>query len=173
VAGSRIASQFELRIAGDGRQRTDLEAFCRRHALSNVRFMGWLSQAELADLHRRALFAVVPSKWYEVFCLAVLEAQAYGKAVIGANIGGIPELIEEGRTGLLFEAGNARELRLRIERLLADRDETIQMGMRARGVLEKRHTDERQHQMLIEVYERARELRRGRPGAVAMVGNGN
>lgn len=162
VAGSEIASRVELRIAGDGRERAELEEFCRRRGLSNVRFLGWLSQAELADLHRRALFAVVPSRWYEVFCLAVLEAHAYGKAVIGANIGGIPELIQEGRTGLLFEAGNSRDLRAKIEHLLESPEETMQMGLRARELLEQDYTDERQIQALLGAYDRARESRHER-----------
>jgi glycosyltransferase involved in cell wall biosynthesis len=172
VAGSEMASRVELRIAGDGRERPELEEFCRRRGMSNVRFLGWLSQAELAELHRDALFAVVPSRWYEVFCLAVLEAQAYGKAVIGANIGGIPELIEEGKTGLLFEAGNAHDLRSKIERLLASPDGAVQMGMRARDLVEQKYTDERQIGALLAAYDRARELRHGDQVEATSAGGG-
>jgi glycosyltransferase involved in cell wall biosynthesis len=160
LSGSEIASKFELRIAGEGRRRKDLERYCRQQGLTNVRFLGWLSQEELADLHRGALFAVVPSIWYEVFSLAVLEAQAYGKAVIGANIGAIPELIDEGRTGLLFEPGNAADLRSRIEHLLTDPGLAQQMGRAAREDVVRDWTPERQYSQLMSVYDRALESRR-------------
>jgi glycosyltransferase involved in cell wall biosynthesis len=167
VAGSESAARFELRIAGEGRRRKSLEDYCRKKGLGNVRFLGWLPQDELAELHRGALFAVVPSIWYEVFSLAVLEAQAYGKAVIGAAIGGIPELIEEGRTGLLFEAGNVVQLRSRIEQLLTDPQQAAAMGRAARAVVEQTCTPERQYTRLMAVYERAIETRREKLEAVA------
>ncbi len=160
IAGSEIASRFELRIAGEGKQRAELEAFCRSNGLNNVRFLGWLSQGELGELHQNALFAVVPSQWYEVFSLAVFEAQAYAKAVVGARIGGIPELIEEGRTGLLFEAGNPDDLRSKIEWLLLNPQRAEEMGKSAREVLEKRCAPEIQYRSLMEVYDRARDAHR-------------
>jgi glycosyltransferase involved in cell wall biosynthesis len=162
VAGSALARGVELRIAGEGSRRVALEKYARSRGLHNVRFLGWLAQDELADLRRGAMFAVVPSRWYEVFGLAVVEAQAFGKAVIGARIGGIPELIEEGRTGLLFEPGDATDLRLKIEYLLSDPDRTAQMGACARQLLEHRYTEERQYRMLMDVYELAREMRDAR-----------
>ncbi len=170
IAGSEIASRFELRIAGEGRRRKYLEEYCRKHGLTNVRFLGWLEQDELAELHRGALFAVVPSIWYEVFSLAVLEAQAYGKAVIGANIGGIPELIDEGRTGLLFESGKAAELRARIEQLLTNPEQAREMGRNAREVVEITCTPERQYSQLMAVYDRALESRREKLEMAAVAG---
>jgi glycosyltransferase involved in cell wall biosynthesis len=160
IAGSELASRFELRIAGEGRRREALERFCRDNGLTHVRFLGWLPQDELAELHRGALFAVVPSIWYEVFSLAVLEAQAHGKAVIGANIGAIPELIEDGRTGLLFEAGSAAELRARIEQLLSRPEQARAMGRAARELVVRDWTPDRQYEALMSVYDRALESRR-------------
>jgi glycosyltransferase involved in cell wall biosynthesis len=162
IAGSEVASRFELKIAGDGRRRADLEEWCRKHGLTNVTFLGWQDQDSLAELHRGALFAVVPSIWYEVFSLAVLEAQAYGKAVVGANIGGIPELIDEGRTGLLFEAGNVGELRSRIEQLIANPEQAANMGSAARESVERNCTADQQYRRLMAVYEEAIERRQAR-----------
>jgi glycosyltransferase involved in cell wall biosynthesis len=164
VAGSEIASRFELRIAGDGRRREALERYCRENGLANVRFLGWLPQEELAELHRGALFAVVPSIWYEVFSLAVLEAQAYGKAAIGANVGAIPELIENGRTGLLFEPGSVAQLRSKIEQLLSNPEQASEMGRAARATVEREWAPERQYGRLLAVYEQALEARRERVG---------
>ena len=65
-----------------------------------------------------------PSQWYENCPFSVMESQLYGTPVLGADIGGIPELIEPGRTGELFESGNAAQLKERIRGLWADRDLT-------------------------------------------------
>jgi glycosyltransferase involved in cell wall biosynthesis len=167
MAGSEIASHFELRIAGEGRRRKALESYCREKGLANVRFLGWLPQDELAELHRGALFVVVPSIWYENSPLSVLEAHAYGTAVIGADIGGIPELIARGRTGLLFEAGNAAELQCRLEELLTNPERAVEMGRAGRDVVEQTCAPERQYTQLMAVYDRAIERRREKLEAAA------
>ena len=67
----------------------------------------------------RAAVVVVPSEWYENCPMSVLEAMAYGKPVVGSRMGGIPELVEDGKTGLLFEAGNVNELTSVLDRLMS------------------------------------------------------
>ena len=167
MVGSEVASRFELRIAGEGSRRRALESYCREKGLTNVRFLGWLPQDELAEVHRGALFVVVPSIWYENSPLSVLEAHAYGTAVIGADIGGIPELIEEGRTGLLFEAGNAAELRCRLEELLTNPEWAAEMGRAGRDAVEQTCAPERQYTQLMAVYDGAIERRREKVEAAA------
>src|SRR5699024_11011640 len=65
-----------------------------------------------------------PSEWYENCPFSVMESQMYGTPVLGADIGGIPELIEVGKTGELFESGNAAELKKKIQKLWSDRELT-------------------------------------------------
>ena len=85
----------------------------------NIEFLGYKTGNDLSELIRQASFVIVPSEWYENNPLTILEAYSHGKPVIGSSIGGIPEIIEEGKTGFLFEAGNEAQL---VERLLkADR----------------------------------------------------
>jgi glycosyltransferase involved in cell wall biosynthesis len=62
---------------------------------------------------------VLPSEWYENAPMSILESYASGKPIIGANIGGIPEMIEEGRTGWCFESGNIEELAIVLSRVKA------------------------------------------------------
>jgi glycosyltransferase involved in cell wall biosynthesis len=76
----------------------------------NIEFLGYKSGHELSELIRHAGFVIVPSEWYENNPLTILEAYSHGKPVIGSRIGGIPEIIEEGVTGFLFEAGNQSQL---------------------------------------------------------------
>lgn len=76
----------------------------------NIRNAGFLNGDELKNTISNARFSVYPSEWYENCPFSVMESQMYGTPVIGADIGGIPELIKNGKTGLLFQAGNADDL---------------------------------------------------------------
>jgi glycosyltransferase involved in cell wall biosynthesis len=77
---------------------------------TNIEFLGYKSGEELWNLVRNASFIIVPSECYENNPLTILEAYAHGKPVIGAHIGGIPELIENGKTGFLFKPGDKNQL---------------------------------------------------------------
>ena len=161
---SQVARRFELRIAGDGEQRADLEASAQ--GMDHVRFLGWQSPEEVGSLLRGAMFSVVPSQWYENAPLTIYEAYAYGKPVIASRIGGIPELVEEGRTGLLFEPGDAQDLQQKIDYLLTHPELAVEMGGNARKLAEESYGPDRHYQQLMEVYGRAQECK-GRRTTVA------
>lgn len=90
--------------------------------IPNIREVGFKQGEELHTLIAQAAFAVYPSEWYENGPFSVMEAQALGTPVVGADIGGIPELIAEGRTGEVFESGNADALQEKIESLWKDKE---------------------------------------------------
>ena len=77
--------------------------------------MGYKQWSEIKELVGCARFSVIPSEWYENNPLSVIEAQCLGTPVLGARIGGIPELIEEGESGMLFESKNMVDLKKKIE----------------------------------------------------------
>ena len=79
--------------------------------IPNVKNVGFQTGEALETLIREARFTVYPSEWYENCPFSVMESQMYGTPVLGANIGGIPELIQPGKTGELFESGNAVSLK--------------------------------------------------------------
>ena len=87
--------------------------------VANIKNVGFQRGEALEKLIREALFTIYPSEWYENCPFSVMESQMYGTPVLGADIGGIPELIEPGKTGLLFESGNAADLKQKIETLYA------------------------------------------------------
>jgi len=147
-------SQLEVRIAGDGEMREQLEQQCARQRFDNVRFLGRLESNGLAATLQDAMFVVVPSEWYENAPMSVLEAYAYGKPVIGARIGGIPELIEDGSTGLLFEPGDAAGLRAKVERLLANPALVEEMGRNARPFVERNFGPQQHYERLMAIYAR-------------------
>lgn len=90
--------------------------------LKNAKNVGFQTGEALERLIREAQFSVYPSEWYENCPFSVMESQMYGTPVLGANIGGIPELIQNGQTGELYESGNAEELKGKIQQLWENRD---------------------------------------------------
>lgn len=83
----------------------------------NIKNVGFQTGESLETLIREARFSIYPSEWYENCPFSVMESQMYGTPVLGSNIGGIPELIQEDKTGELFESGNQKELKFAIEKL--------------------------------------------------------
>lgn len=92
-----------------------LEEECKR--VDNIDCVGFKSGNELNKLVKNALFSIVASEWYENCPMSIIESKALGTPVIGSNLGGIPELIDENKTGLIFEAGNKEQLKEKIKTL--------------------------------------------------------
>lgn len=91
------------------------------NGIPNIKNIGFQKGADLEELIRNAQFSIYPSEWYENCPFSVMESQMYGTPVLGAAIGGIPELIEVGKTGELFGSGNAAELKEKIQKLWTER----------------------------------------------------
>ncbi len=98
---------------------------------------------------------VIPSQWYENYPRSVIEAFALGKPVIGSRIGGIPELVRDGETGLTFEPGNAEDLRAKVKLLISNPDMVSEMGRTARRFVEEKLNPEIHYQGLMKIYELA------------------
>ncbi len=87
----------------------------------NAEYVGFKTGEELQGLIAGAAVSVYPSEWYENCPFSVIESQMYLTPVIASRMGGIPELVQEGKTGELFEAGNADDLERKIRKLVDDR----------------------------------------------------
>lgn len=90
--------------------------------IPNIKDVGFQTGEDLIRLIAEAKFSICPSEWYENCPLSVMESQKYGTPVIGARIGGIPELVIDRENGLLFESGNADDLAEKIQELWFDED---------------------------------------------------
>ncbi|MFH0808985.1 MAG: glycosyltransferase [Pseudomonadota bacterium] len=142
-----------LLIVGDGPERQKLREAAA--SLEDREFAGYLQGSALRETIRQALAVVVPSVWYENAPLAVLEAMACGKPVIGARIGGISEMIDDAETGYLFEPGNAADLVDKLSRLLGlPRAQLAAMGAAARRKAEVHYSPEAHLSGLLGLYER-------------------
>ena len=102
--------EIKFKFAGKG----DDNILAKIKQLDNVEELGFLSGDTLDNVISNAKASIYPSEWYENCPFSVIESQILGTPVIGANIGGIPELVDNGYTGFLFEAGNKEDLKQKI-----------------------------------------------------------
>lgn len=107
-----IQLPYKLKVIGDGPLKDYLQLKAKG---SNIEFVGYKKWSEIKELVGMAKFIVVPSEWYENNPLSVIESFCLGTPVLGARIGGIPELIVEGENGLLFEFKNVEDLKSKID----------------------------------------------------------
>ena len=105
---------YRLKVVGGGPMDEELK-IKNEELGGNVEFLGFKQWEDIKEIVGRARFAVVPSEWYENNPLSVIEAECLGTPVLGARIGGIPELLGEGASGMTFESGNAADLQAKIE----------------------------------------------------------
>lgn len=153
LRAAAAAPEVKLKIAGAGPLDEELKATAREIGLDNVEFVGHSTGDDLRGLFSRALFVVVPSECHENSPLTIYEALAYGKAVVGSSMGGIPELIAEGETGLVFEAGDHEALARCLVDLWADPHRAIEMGRRGRARAESRYAPDAHYRRIREIYE--------------------
>jgi glycosyltransferase involved in cell wall biosynthesis len=107
-------NDYTLKIAGKGPLFDELK---EKHESDKIIFLGYLNSEEVINVIEKAHFSVIPSEWYENNPLSVIESLCLGTPVLGANVGGIPELIEKGVNGLLFESTNVNDLKEKIEQM--------------------------------------------------------
>lgn len=109
-----VPGAASLSVAGTG--KGDYVNFLRQqYEGPHIHFLGLVSPRELFD---RIDVLIVPSLWHEALGLVILEAYSFGVPVIAARRGGIPEVVDEGKTGFLFEPSQSEELREKIARFL-------------------------------------------------------
>lgn len=138
---------FNLKVVGDGPLREELEGLARDK--SNIEFLGFNDWAGVKDVVGHAKFVVSPSVWFENNPLSVLEAKCLGTPVLGADIGGIPELIRLG-SGMTFESSNVAEL---AEKLCAMWTASFDYDAIARES-QLEYSAERYYDRLMEIYKR-------------------
>jgi len=102
--------------------------------IPNINNVGFKTGVELELLIKEARFSIYPSEWYENCPFSVMESQMYGTPVLGANIGGIPELIQVGKTGELFKSSNKGDLKQKISNLWNNPKKVEQYGRNCKDI---------------------------------------
>ena len=115
-------------------------------------YLGFQSLEVILTEMRKAQYLIVPSTWYENFPRTIVEAFASGLPVIASRVGALAEIIEDARTGLLFEVGNASDLAQKISWAESHPEEMIRMGIAARAEFEAKYTPEHNYEILMNIY---------------------
>ena len=140
-------------VVGDGPDRAKLEA--RARTMTNVRVVGPAWGDDLAEWLHGARAVVVPSLWHENFPYVIMQAFAASNPVIGAERGGIPELVNAGTHGWTYEATDAVRLAALMREVAQAPDSTIaEMGRSAKEYVTHEFTDEAIYQRLQAIYGR-------------------
>lgn len=130
-----------LKLVGAGPQQSALEEMAREFGLiGQVEFAGRLSQTDLARSIRQAVAVIMPSRFQEPAPLVAVEVSMAGVPIIGARIGGIPDVVEDGKTGLLFEPEDAADLAQKIKSVMDTPDLAERMGNAARRRAKERYS---------------------------------
>jgi glycosyltransferase involved in cell wall biosynthesis len=153
AAADLLARDFpavEFQVVGDGPRRAALEALVRSRRLENrISFLG--HRDDVGRLLREASIFVLPSR-SEAFPNGAIEAMAAGLPVVASAVGGLLDLIEHGRTGLLVEPGNPNALADALRGLLTNRTAGARIGERARAHVEQRYSFERMVKAFEDLY---------------------
>jgi glycosyltransferase involved in cell wall biosynthesis len=121
-----------LKIAGTGAYFEEMSAYLKSRNIKNVEILGFQDKKAVFELTMQAAFVVCPSEWYENYPYSVIESLLFSKPVVGAEIGGIPELVLDGKTGFLHKPGDSQDLQRKILQLWENDELVVNLGIEAR-----------------------------------------
>lgn len=145
-------NKIKLKIIGKGHLEGGLKRYVSENNISCVEFLGYVQGNRRLAILQKARFNIIASKCYENFPMSALESFSMGIPVIASRIGGLSELIEDGKNGLLFEPGNAHDLTEKIEYLYKNPDKALEMGEYAHKCAEKKYNQEAHYSRLTSIY---------------------
>jgi glycosyltransferase involved in cell wall biosynthesis len=149
----RVPESVFVLAGPDFGERAHLAAYVRTYGLDEqVVFAGELSRQELLGLYKRASVLVLPTR-YEAFGIVLIEAMACGIPVLASRVAAVPEVVDDGETGMLFTVDDARDLAVGATALLRDDGLRRQMGAHGRALVEREFTLNRQLTRLEDIYE--------------------
>jgi glycosyltransferase involved in cell wall biosynthesis len=142
-----------LKIVGDGPLRILVESSQAENP--DIKWLGFQTRENVIELMKRATMLVLASEWYENMPVTLLEAFMCGLPVIASRLGGMAEMIEHEKTGLLFAPGDPAELSKNVQRLWADVNLRVQISRAARRTYEMKYTPAANYDQLISIYHQA------------------
>ena len=152
--GNENLENVKLYIAGDGPERENVENTIKVNKLENkIILLGYLNQKDLREYTRKCRFLVIPSIWYENGPYSVIETQAIGKAIIGANIGGIPEMVLDNQNGLTYKFDDIKELEVKMKELLENKELADKFGKSAKVFACKEYNPDLYYEKIEKIYK--------------------
>ena len=140
---------MKLVIVGDGVDRQSLEALAKE---TDFEFVGQKPSEEARRIVGESKSLVSPSECWETFGLAAVEALSEGVPPVVSDVGALPDVVQDGRFGEVFEAGNAEALAAAIKRLIS-RPDYDEICVAAKREAETKYSEEANYRQLMEIYE--------------------
>jgi glycosyltransferase involved in cell wall biosynthesis len=147
------STDIPLLVIGGGPERVHLEAEARQRNLTSVVFKGLMPRSETIKLIGDARFLVFSSEWYENFPLTIVESFARGVPVICSRLGAMEEIVDDGRNGIHFTAGDPEDLAAKVGWAWNHVTQMRAIGQAARREYESKYTADRNYEQLMEIYE--------------------
>lgn len=145
----------KLYIAGEGPEKETIEKIIKENNLEDrIKLLGFLNADQMKDTIRKCKFVIVPSIWYENCPYSVMETLAIGKPVIGANIGGIPELVKNEQSGLTYKYDDIDELANKMETLFNNEDLVSKYGVNAKKQANELYGKDIYYKNIMNIYEK-------------------
>jgi glycosyltransferase involved in cell wall biosynthesis len=141
-----------LKLIGTGISYKELQSYVKKHSL-NIEILGKKPHHEVMDYIKKSLILVLPSRCNENFPLTLVEAFACGTPVIASRTGALAEIIEHGKTGLLFDPGSPGDLAEKVKLVYQNTKMAEAMSKNARYEYESKYTAQRNYEMLMSIYE--------------------
>lgn len=146
-------TEIPLVIAGAGPDESRLQKRVADEGLDHIRFVGYQSGESLKRWIAKSSFSIIPSRWYENCPMSVLESFALCTPVLGADIGGIPELINVGIDGLLFRSGDHNDLAEKMKEMWSKGRERKEMGRSGREKVGRQFAPANHYLELMRIYQ--------------------
>ena len=144
-----------LYIAGDGPEKDTIENIIKENKLEKrVKLLGFLNKEQMTEVIRKCKFVVVPSIWYENCPYSVLETLAIGKPIIGSNMGGIPELIEDNKNGYIYQYNDINELSEKMNKLFKDKKIVDRFSKESKKLAKEKYSRDNYYNELMKIYDK-------------------
>ena len=148
-----LPQNIELHIAGKGTEEEKLKQYANDNNMYNIHFLGYMDRENLKNEYQNCIASILPSNCFESFGMTSIEAFANGKPVIASNIGGIPEIVEQEKTGLLFEPTNVEELKQCILKYWNNPNLVIEHGQNGYNKVLEKYTEKVYYEKLVDLYQ--------------------
>jgi glycosyltransferase involved in cell wall biosynthesis len=151
---ARLPPSLPLKILGNGPMANDVAQ--RTAKIPHVEYLGRRPLPEVVETMGQADALLFPSQWYEGMPRTIIESLAVGTPIIASNLGGMPEMVRDGETGLLFQPGNSEALADQVRQFMASDFDRSRFRENARRDFEAKYTAEQNVRQLEQIYQRAR-----------------
>lgn len=154
VKTAEINKDIKYVIVGKGAVEDEMKKYIQEHQLDNVQFLGPVWGDDMNKILRGCSFVVVPSEWHEPSPYVILQAFANGKPVVGSRMGGIPEIVEDQKQGLLFNYKDIDDLAVKIKQLYNNKEQIQEMGANALSKVHSNYSEDFYYTKTIILFEK-------------------